>query len=252
MQHLNSACQYGRLYHYIESRYKLKKEQTKTENLHAGHRGRMKDQYMAIGLNSCSDLHLLEMLLFYAVPRVDTNVIAHRLLNKFKNINGILGASREDILSIQGIGENAWLLIKTISKISDTIVSGKEEIVDLTDKNALYDFFYSSSYSAVNEYMNVVFMNYRMEVISNFRYNCSDEGPFIPSKAFDYDFENGEKFCVCAHVKPKSDPVPDKDDLKLAYEIASELFKHSIELRDFLIIGKGEVRSAMNCRIVDP
>lgn len=58
----------------------------------------MKDQYMAIGLNSCSDLHLLEMLLFYAVPRVDTNVIAHRLLNKFKNINGILGA-RERIFS---------------------------------------------------------------------------------------------------------------------------------------------------------
>jgi len=230
----------------------LKKEQTKPENLHVGHRGRMKKQYMTIGLNNCSDLHLLEMLLFYSIPRVDTNVIAHRLLNKFKDINGVLEASKEDILSIKGIGEKTYSLIKTIGEISNYMAFGPEDIIDLSDKKTLYDYFYSSSYSAVNEYMSVVFLNCKMEAICHFKYNCSAEEPFNPLKTFDHDYKIGEKYCVCALIKPKSDPVADKNELKIAYEIASVLSRHSIELRDFLIIGKGEVRSAMYSRIANP
>ncbi len=212
----------------------------------------MKEHYMTVGIRDSSDLHLLEMLLFYSIPRVDTNVIAHRLLNKFKNVNGVLEASKEDLLSIYGIGENAWLLIKSISKLSDALSSERKNTVDLSDKKDLYDYFYSLSYSAVNEYIDIVFLNYRMEVISNFRYSCSAEEPFDPSKALDYDFKNGERYCVCARIKPKSDPVPNKDDLDLAYKIAAELSLRSLELKDFLIIGKGEIRSAMNCRIDNP
>lgn len=209
----------------------------------------MRDQYMTSELTNCSDLHLLEMLLFYAIPRADTNVIAHRLLDEFENINGVFRADKNDILNICGIGENVWLLIKSIRKISEVPALGENDKVNLSDKKVLFEFFYSLSYSAVNEYMDVVFMNYRMEVISHFRYSCSDEEPFNPSKAFDRDFNNFEKFCICAHVKPKSDPVPERSDLKLAYEIASLLSRQSIELKDFLIIGKGEIRSTINCRI---
>lgn len=231
---------------------KKETEKAKPENLHAGHRKRMKEQYMTIGLHHCSDLHLLEMLLFYAIPRVDTNVTAHRLLNKFKNINGVLEASKKDLMSVKGIGENASLLIKTVSMVSELTASGSEDIVNLSDEKDLYDFFYSSSYSAVNECMHIVFLNYKMDVISNFKYNCSPENPFNPSETFEYINKHGEKFCVCAHVKPKSDPVPDKEDIKLAYEFVSVLSQYSIELKDFLIVGKGEVRSAMSHRTIKP
>lgn len=55
---------------------------------------------MTAELAYCSDLHLLEMLLFYAIPRVDTNDIAHLLLNKFKNINGVIEADKKDFISV--------------------------------------------------------------------------------------------------------------------------------------------------------
>lgn len=211
----------------------------------------MRDQYMTAELAYCSDLHLLEMLLFYAIPRVDTNDIARLLLNKFKNINGVIEADKKDFISVPGVGENTWLLIQSIRKLSDESVLGRKDVVNLSDKKVLFDFFYSLSYSAVNEYMDVVFLNNSMDVISHYRYKCSDEEPFNPSKVFDRDFNICEKFCVCAHTKPNSDPVPDRNDLKIAYEIASLLSQQSIELKDFLIIGRGEVRSAINCRIAD-
>ncbi len=228
----------------------MKKEKTKPENLHVGHRKRMKEQYMTIGLNHCSDLHLLEMLLFYAIPRVDTNETAHRLLNKFKNVNGVLEASKEDLISVKGIGENAWLLIKTVREVSELMVSGSEDTVNLSDEKDLYDFFYSMSYSAVKECMNVVFLNYKMDVLGIYKYDCSPENPFKPSKTFGLFKKNGERFCVCAHVKPKSDPAADKEDIKLAYEFLSVLSQYSIELKDFLIVGNGVIRSAMTHRVV--
>lgn len=215
-------------------------------NPHAGHRERMRNQYQSLGLNRCSDLHLLEMLLFYALPRIDTNVIAHALLDKFKNFNGILSADREEILSINGVGENVWLLLKAINLASDMLVSNHEEAIDLSDKKKLYDYFYSSSYSSVNEYLNVVFLNYRMEIMSNHKFSFEKGKPFIPERELKNTFAVGEKYCVVAHVRPNSSSRPTSEDIEFAYSIAAYLSYSQITLKDFLIVGKDGIFSAIN------
>lgn len=219
------------------------------DNPHAGHRDRLKKQYQAIGLDKCSDLHLLEMLLFYAIPVVDTNVTAHLLLDKFKNLSGVLSADREEILSVRGVGESVWLLLHTIDRISDRIVSGSEDVIDLSDKKSLYDYFYSTSYSAVDEYISVVFLNYRMEVISNYKFSCGKENPFVPDQKLKKSFEVGEKYCVAAHIKPDSSSDPESEDMKLAYDIAAYVMDSGIELKEFFVIGKTGIRSAMYNRL---
>ena len=51
--------------------------------VHEGHRSRKKEQFRAHGLDAFADHEVLELLLYYAVPRQDTNPIAHRLMEKF-------------------------------------------------------------------------------------------------------------------------------------------------------------------------
>lgn len=85
--------------------------------VHDGHRERLRKSYLEHGLQSMSDINALELLLFYAIPRRDTNVIAHHLLERFENLDGVFSASLEELKEVDGIGENAASLITLIPEI---------------------------------------------------------------------------------------------------------------------------------------
>ncbi len=81
---------------------------------HTGHRQRLKDRFLHEGLEHFDDIHALELLLFYAIARKDTNPIAHALLDRFGSIAGVLEARQEDLMEVEGIGESAAVLLKLI------------------------------------------------------------------------------------------------------------------------------------------
>lgn len=86
--------------------------------VHDGHRERMKSRFVEAGLDGFNDHNALEMLLFYAVPRKDTNELAHRLLKQFGSLASVFEAKHEELMRVDGIGENAATLIKLIPEIS--------------------------------------------------------------------------------------------------------------------------------------
>ncbi len=88
-------------------------------NIHAGHRQRMRREMIEQNsFDKMGDHRILEVLLFYGIPRRDTNPIAHELLNKFGSITGVLDAEIEELKSVKGMTENAATLIKTIMPIA--------------------------------------------------------------------------------------------------------------------------------------
>jgi DNA repair protein RadC len=86
--------------------------------VHDGHRERLKANFAENGLDGFNDLNALELLLFYAIPRRDTNVIAHELLNCFGSLDGVFNASIQELMDVPGIGENAALLIRLIPQMA--------------------------------------------------------------------------------------------------------------------------------------
>lgn len=72
--------------------------------LHSGHRGRMRQRFLQNGLESFADHEVLELLLFYAIPRRDVNPTAHMLLERFGSLPGVLDAPREELCAIPGVG----------------------------------------------------------------------------------------------------------------------------------------------------
>ena len=75
--------------------------------VHDGHRERLKERFIEHGLTSFNELNALEMLLFYAIPRKDTNPIAHALLDRFGSLNAVFDASVRELCEVEGIGQNA-------------------------------------------------------------------------------------------------------------------------------------------------
>mgnify|MGYP004654711751 FL=1 len=85
--------------------------------VHDGHRERLRARFAEHGLESFNELNALELLLCYAIPRRDTNEIAHRLLDAFGSLSGVFQASMQELTSIPGIGENAATLILMVPQI---------------------------------------------------------------------------------------------------------------------------------------
>ena len=74
--------------------------------MHEGHRDRLKSRFRKEGLGGFEELYVLELLLFYCIPRRDTNPIAHNLLDKFGTLNRVLSASPEELKSVEGVSDS--------------------------------------------------------------------------------------------------------------------------------------------------
>ena len=82
------------------------------ENVHAGHRKRLKERFMRDWLSSFTERDTLEMLLMYAIPQKDVSPLAGSLLERFGSLAGVLDAEGRALTECEGVGEHAaWVLL---------------------------------------------------------------------------------------------------------------------------------------------
>ena len=88
------------------------------ENIHSGHRDRLRKRFLEEGLDNFADHQILELLLFHAIPRGDTNPVAHRLIKRFGGLSAVLEADPKDVASVEGIGEKAAAFLAMIPQVT--------------------------------------------------------------------------------------------------------------------------------------
>lgn len=86
-------------------------------NIHKGHRKRLRKRFIENGLNSFQPHEIVEFILFYSIPRANTNEIAHNLIKRFGSVYGVLQASPEELNAINGISCKSIEFIKTFSDV---------------------------------------------------------------------------------------------------------------------------------------
>ena len=89
--------------------------------IHQGHRTRMRDKLTLYGARIFDTYELLEMLLYLTIPCKDTNPVSKRLLKKFGSLSGVLSASAEELMTVDGIGKRAAELIALAGKYGDVL-----------------------------------------------------------------------------------------------------------------------------------
>ncbi len=109
-----------------------------SDDLHKDHRKRVRKAFLENGFTDETPSHqILEMLLFYSIPRGDTNETAHRLLNEFGSVEGIFEADISELKRVRGIGENSAILIKLmlplIKKYQADKIKGKPRFNNITE-----------------------------------------------------------------------------------------------------------------------
>ena len=136
-------------------------------NERADHRQRMKDRFLENGLDIFDEHQVIELLLFFGIPRRDTNVIAHRLIKRFGSLRDVLDAPYEDLLKVDGIGEHAATLIKLSAELSRRYLLSESldtERFDTVDK--LGKFLINLFLGKRNEEVYLLTFNGKMEMLS--------------------------------------------------------------------------------------
>ena len=74
-----------------------RREDKRPPGVHTGHRKRMREEFLRTGAAGMEDHRLLELLLFYAIPQGDVNPLAHRLVDHFGSLTGVLHATYDQL-----------------------------------------------------------------------------------------------------------------------------------------------------------
>ena len=104
---------------------------------HDGHRQRLKTEFLARA-DSFPDHKLLELLLFYANPRSDTNPLAHELLDRFGSLSGVLDATPEELCKVRGMGEHGAVLFKTVKELAGRYLTARTRVDDIARNSRDY------------------------------------------------------------------------------------------------------------------
>ena len=211
--------------------------------IHDGHREKMRQRFLKSGLDSFADHEALELLLYYAIPRRDTNPIAHALMDRYGSLSAVLTAPVEDLKKVEGVGESAAVLLKLAPQLYR-----KARLSDAEQETVL------SSVERVGAYLLERFAGEKNEVVYQL---CLDrKGRLLACKKLgeggiasaDLDVrrlvENailtGASSVVLAHNHPSGVALPSRDDYAATDRAKTALSVVGVALADHIIVADGD------------
>ncbi len=211
------------------------------QNLHELHRSRMRARFCTTGANSFQDHEILEVLLYYALPRRDTNELAHELLKHFGRLDKLFYATLEELIQIKGVGEKTAILLKTVfechRRIENTV--GPEQELQLYDQIGEY---LVKSYTGIQfEQMLLLILDKKGHIVRTIQISegTYDMVAVNKRKIISYALSASAPFVVLAHNHPSGILVPSFEDKSLTMEIDELLKALNIELLEHFIIADG-------------
>mgnify|MGYP000926216084 FL=1 len=221
-------------------------EEEKTKNNAKGHRERVRRKFLENGFNGFEDYEVLELLLFYVIPRRDTKAIAKELIAKFKTLANVLKADTLELKTINGLGDVAITFLKMMGALPEKIYEDKlknEKIIKddtnkITNKEILLNFLRNKiGYENVEKFY-VIYLSSSNEVLA-FEESSSgtlDRSSIYPREIYKRVIMENAKSIIIAHNHPSGNTCPSKCDIDITNEIAKGLKNFGALLLEHIII----------------
>lgn len=217
--------------------------------MHEGHRERLKKNFLANGLDSFEPHNALELLLFFSIPRKDTNEIAHMLINEFGSLYGVLEAPFEELVSLEGIGENTATLIKLIPELSRVYQKDKmKQGVKMENPAKIAEFVKSQFIGCVTEkVIALCFDNMgKLRNTSIISEGECDIAQVNIKRILRVTLKTNASSVIIAHNHPNGAASPSKQDIEMTLEVVKLLKAIGCKLRNHYIVADDECFSMAN------
>lgn len=207
-------------------------------SIHTGHRQRLKERFLKEGLDHFDEHQVLELLLFYCIPRIDTNPLAHNLLERFGSLAQVLEAPVEELEKVPGIGTNAATFLSLTTAVGRYYLvnrSMQTVILPTIEKCGRYlqPFFYGRR----NETVYMLCLDAKCKVLC-----CKEVGEGSVNSAgipirriVEIALGANASSVILAHNHPSGFAVPSGEDVQTTRRIAAALDAVEIELVDHIV-----------------
>ena len=210
--------------------------------LHDGHRQRVKRRFLAVAAEGMGDHQLLELLLFYAVPRQDTNETAHRLLKHFGSLQNVLHASPEELTAVEGVGENAAVLLRLTGDIAlrARCASLPQKVLNSPDRTGAY--FMELLAGEKKELLYQVCLDAKGKLLTC---RCISRGSVAASpvqvrQVVENALYAGASAIILAHNHPSGVALPSQQDVLVTRQIQEALAPLNIRLADHIVVADSD------------
>ena len=211
--------------------------------VHDGHREKMRRRFLSGGLDSFAPHEALELLLYYAIPRRDTNPIAHALMDRYGSLSAVLSAPVEDLKKVEGIGESAAVLLSVVAQLGR-----KASLADAERETVI------TSSQRAGQYLLALFAGKQRENVYQLCLDrkgkllackCLGEGT-VSATALDIRqvVENAiltsASAVILSHNHPSGIALPSQEDYAVTDRVKSALDTIGIVLTDHIIVADGD------------
>ncbi len=222
--------------------------------MHEGHRNRLRDKFLLGGIDNFEDHEVLELLLFYAIPRRNTNDIAHKLLQKFGSLDAVFDSPINLLKTVDGVGESAAIFIKIISNITRLYVERKyvncKNVLSVHEMN---DKLMMKFIGRQEETLAIMLLDAKGKilyegVVNKGTVNAVD---IYMRKIIELIVLYSASAIILAHNHPSGLAVPSKDDIETTLGINSILKSMKVHLVDHIVVADGDYVSMKDCGMLE-
>lgn len=208
-------------------------------SIHDGHRKRMKERFFHEGLDHFSEFEALEVLLYYAIPRKDTNPIAHALIERFGSLEQVLDAPQEELEKVPGITNNVAVLMKLVTEMGRMyLVKRTKNIRVLKTIKECGEYLMPYFFGRVNETVFLLCLDAKCKVLA-----CREVGEGSVNSAnvpirriVEIALATKASSVVLAHNHPSGLALPSGEDIATTRRVAAALSTVDVQLVDHIIV----------------
>ncbi len=207
--------------------------------MHTGHRGRLRKKF-ALASETIEDHELVELLLFYSIPRQNTNELAHALIARFGSLENALDADIEELMQVDGIGENSALLIKLVSEFTRrySVSKTRKKKTLLRSHEELSNYLKSLFIGMNTEASFILLFDNSKHLIDTFILATGNSSnTMIPmQKLAQIVSSHNVSYVILVHNHPGGKAIPSGEDIATTHAVKAFLSPLHILLLDHFIV----------------
>ena len=224
-------------------------------SIHDGHRQRLKNRFREEGLDHFEEHEVLELLLYHAIPRRDTNPTAHELLARFGSLSQVLEARPEELAKVPGMGDAAATFLSLITAVGRYYLVNRtmqETILPSIEKCGQYlvPFFYGRR----NETVFLLCLDAKCKVLC-----CKEMGEGSVNSAgvpirriVETALGANATSVILAHNHPSGFALPSGEDVQTTRRVAMALDAVEIGLVDHIVVADDDFVSLAQSGLYSP
>lgn len=219
------------------------------EEYRKGHRIRLREKFLEKGIDSLSDVEIIELLLSFGQPRSDVKIQARELIKKYKNLYSVLSASDEELQTISGIGPKNIFGILFVSACYKKAVSqrikGEKISNHLMAKTVIENNFNIILGNLKDEHVYLLMLDNgnRVQEIIRLSEGTVGRAELYPRKVLENAIKNKAASVILVHNHPSGIKEPSDQDILITKNLAEVLNKVDISILDHIIVTDSDIYS---------